>query len=272
MRFAMRLLTARGREPVLPRPMTTMIPRPRAPLSCHAKLPLRAALVTDSLSIVVPVCNAEAVLAGQLARLLDILPDLTSRFEIVVVDDASTDHTVELARELAVQFPQLKLVRHRERRGAPAAVRTGLQWATGRTVFVQEDAASLSTRDLRRLWVLRNDEDVVVARANVRPRVFDDQLLEQLAAWGQQLKSLGHAATAEGGIHMIRREAALRLLADQASDDSGDGSGGDAAHTAQSPGADLPMMQARADRSHPTAGPRRAATFLRHLKNLALGE
>lgn len=228
--------------------------------------------MTDSLSIVVPVCNAEAVLAGQVARLLDILPDLTSRFEIVVVDDASTDHTVELARELAVQFPQLKLVRHRERRGAPAAVRTGLQWATGRTVFVQEDVASLSTRDLRRLWSLRNDEDIVMARTDVRPRVFDDQLLQQLAAWGQQLKSVGHAAAAEGGIHMIRRDAALRLLADESSDDSGDGSGGDTTFAAQSPVANPSIGHSRADQSHPRTRPRHAATFLRHLKNLALGE
>jgi glycosyltransferase involved in cell wall biosynthesis len=217
----------------------------------------RACLVNDSLSIVVPVRNAEATLAGQIARLLDVLPDLTGRFEIVLVDDASTDHTVELARELATRYPQLRLVRHRDQLGLEAAVRTGLQWATGRTVFVQEDPATLSMADLRRLWGLRDNEEVVMARAEGRPNAFDQRLLDRLARWGRALQR--EAARARG-IHMIRRDAALELLADDAPE----------IEPAITPHA--PDQQARADQSHAALHPRRAATFLRHLKTLALGE
>jgi glycosyltransferase involved in cell wall biosynthesis len=214
--------------------------------------------VNDSLSIVVPVCNAEATLTGQIARLLDVLPDLTGRFEIVVVDDASTDHTVELARELAARYPQLRLIRHREQRGIEAAVRTGLQWVTGRTVFVQEDSASLSTSDLRRLWGLRDKEEVVMARADGRPNAFDQRLLDRLERWGRALQQ---EAARVRGIHMIRRDAALQLLADDSPDC-------DPAIT-QSP---VEPQHARTDAMHTTPRPRRSATFLRHLKNLALGE
>ncbi len=215
--------------------------------------------MNDSLSIIVPVRNAEASLAGQVARLLEILPDLTGQFEIVVVDDASTDHTVELVRDLAAQFPQLKLFRHRDVRGIEAAIRTGLQWATGRTVFVQDDPASLSTSDLRRLWALRHEEDLVVARSDARPRVFDEQLLQRLAAWGRKVKSLADTPGGAGGTHMIRRDAALLLLAVEPGDET----------------ATEPVSAAtgkRTDTSHAAALPRRARTFLRHLSNLALGE
>jgi glycosyltransferase involved in cell wall biosynthesis len=213
--------------------------------------------VNDSLSIVVPVRNAEATLATQIARLLDVLPDLAGHFEIVLVDDASTDHTVELARELATQYPQLKLVRHRDQRGIEAAVRTGLQWVTGRIVFVQENAASLSTADLRRLWALRHDEDVVMARADGRSSAFDQRLLDRLARWGRALQ---REAARAGGIHMIRRDAAIESLADYTPD------------TEQTMTHVASEQQARADRSHAAPRPRHAGTFLRHLKNLALGE
>jgi glycosyltransferase involved in cell wall biosynthesis len=214
--------------------------------------------VNDSLSIVVPVRNAEATLARQIGRLLDILPDLTGRFEIVLVDDASTDHTVELARELASQYPQLRLVRHREYRGTEAAVRTGLQWTSGRIVFVQEDPTAINMTELRRLWSMRENEEVVVAQAEGRPTAFDDRLLERLARWGRALQL--EAARAKG-MHMLRRDAAMQLLADDSADIE-----------PPIPQHATPPSQSRADQSHDAPRPRRSGTFLRHLKNLALGE
>ncbi len=214
--------------------------------------------MNDSLSIIVPVRNAEAALTAQIGKLLDLLPDLTSRFEIVVVDDGSTDQTIDLVRDLAAQFPQVRLIRHRESRGIEAAVRTGLQWAEGQTVFVQEDAASLSATDLRRLWALRDDDEVVMARSVARPGVFDPQLLDRLSEWGRTLQAAGQAAG--GGIHMIRRAAVEKLLADGEPDD-------EPAVT------HLPAASsARADNSHPSLAPPRSASFLRHLKALTLGE
>ena len=217
--------------------------------------------MNDSLSIVLPVCNAEATLPGQVARLLDVLPDLSPRLEIVLVDDASDDQTVDVARELAAEFPQLRLIRHRDRRGLPAAVRTGLQWARGRTVFVQEDPGALSTCQLRRLWSLRNDEQLVIARTLASPRALDEQLLERLAHWGRGLAQRVPAVLGDGGIHMMRREAALQLLADGSDDENGQG-----VTPVKTP------THARADAPHATARPRRDATFLRHLRNLAMGE
>ena len=164
-----------------------------------------------------------------------------------------------MVRELATQYPQLRLIRHREPRGVEAAVRTGLQWAQGRTVLVQENAASLSSTDLRQLWSLRHDEELVMARAASRPGVFDPQLLDRLSQWGQTLKTADQSANA-GGIHMIRRAAVERLLADNGGDE-------DLALT------ELPARPpVRTDRPHATLPPRKSSSFLRHLKNLALGE
>jgi Glycosyltransferases involved in cell wall biogenesis len=212
--------------------------------------------VNDSLSIVVPVRNAETTLAPQIAKLLDVLPDLTGQFEVVVVDDGSTDHTVELVRDLASQYPQLRLIRHRETRGIEAAIRTGLQWAHGRTIFVQEDASALSAADLRELWSLRQDEELVMARAVPRKGVFDAQLLDRLDQWGRTLKAASQSPRGSS-IHMIRRAAVERLLADNATDDT--------LCVTQ-----LPSKAVRADDSHPAPPQQRGSSFLRHLKGLTL--
>jgi polyisoprenyl-phosphate glycosyltransferase len=216
--------------------------------------------LNDSLSIIVPVRNAEARLAEQVGHLLDVLPDLTTHFEIVLVDDGSTDHTVELARELARQYPQLRLIRHVEPRGPEAALKTGLAWAQGQTVFVQEDPAAPSSTDLRRLWSLRHDQEVVMARVEPRPGLFDPGLLERLTTWGQALRNLarGHSAC---GIHMIRRRAATTLAAD--------GIDGNELVVHQIPATE----HGRTDRAHqPQNSPRHAAQLLSHLRDLATGE
>ena len=114
-------------------------------------------LSIDTLSIIVPVRDVEATLAHQVHNLLDILPDLTQRFEIILVDDGSRDHTVDIARELNRQYPQLRLIGHQQPLGREAAIKSGLRIATGETVLVQEDEGAISPTNLRRLWSLRHD-------------------------------------------------------------------------------------------------------------------
>lgn len=166
--------------------------------------------MNDSLSIIVPVRNAEALLHRQVHQLLELLPELTSDFEIVIVDDGSTDHTADTALELAREYPQLRLVCHSEPRGREIAVKTGLSSAQGQTVLVQEDFADVSPTDLRRLWSLRHDRQLVMARTHRQPGVFDADLIERLTTWGQALRNLARRASA-GGIQMIRRDGAQSL-------------------------------------------------------------
>jgi glycosyltransferase involved in cell wall biosynthesis len=211
-------------------------------------------VVNDSLSLVLPVRNVEGTLAQRVGRLLDLLPDLTSRFEIVVVDDGSIDHTADVAGELARQYPQLRLIRYDRPRGLDAAAHAGLQSARGATVLVQEDSAPLSPTDLRRLWALRHDQGVVMARTQQRPGVFEPELLERLSAWGQALRELAKKSAC-GGVQMIRREGAIAISS-----------------TSKAPANSLSDRD-RTDYPHAIEHFRRhSQVFLQQLSDLALGE
>src|SRR5580700_8422127 len=82
--------------------------------------------VTPPLSVLMPVHNVQATLAVDAAKLLDTLPELTAWFDLLIIDDGSTDATCEVAEELVTIYPQVRLVRHAVRRGVEGSWRVGL--------------------------------------------------------------------------------------------------------------------------------------------------
>jgi hypothetical protein len=167
--------------------------------------------LNETLSVIVPVFNAQNSLAREVHELLEVLSDLSSRFELLVVDDGSTDQTSEVACELARQFPQIRILRHPRRTGASASAQSGLRQATGDFVFVQDEFSPLNCMELRRLWEQRMDDRQPTARV-ASPGGLDSGLLKRLSDWGVTLRRDGQGKGAPSGpqrcgIQMIRRHA-----------------------------------------------------------------
>lgn len=88
----------------------------------------------ECLSVVIPAYNEEATLAGVVQRVLGV-PNL---YEVVVVDDCSTDQTGAIAEELARLNPRVRVVRHKVNGGKTEALKTGFSLTTGDIVIVQD--------------------------------------------------------------------------------------------------------------------------------------
>ena len=85
-----------------------------------------------AISVVVPVFNAEKYLSG----CLESLKNQTFRnFEVLLVDDCSTDKSREICEKYVAEDSRFKLFIHRENRGPGAARNTALDVASGETVF-----------------------------------------------------------------------------------------------------------------------------------------
>ena len=84
------------------------------------------------LSLVLP-CFQEASHLRQSARTISaVLEQTRYRYEILFVDDGSTDGTRELLPELCAQLPHARFVLHDRNRGRGAAFKTGFAETTGR--------------------------------------------------------------------------------------------------------------------------------------------
>jgi dolichol-phosphate mannosyltransferase len=109
--------------------------------------------MTPELSVVVPVCN-EAENVGPLAR--EIATALAGRpFEILFVDDGSTDTTAAAVLAARVTIPEIRLLRHSFRSGQSAAVTTGVRHARADWVGTLDGDGQNDPGDLPRLFAAR---------------------------------------------------------------------------------------------------------------------
>lgn len=217
------------------------------------------------LSIILPVYNRQTRLDRQVRELLEILPDLTPEFEVLIVDDASTDSTEEVALELCREYPQVSLTRHMERRGFEACVHSGVVLAGGQVLFVHDSPLGPSIGQLTRLWQLRHRQQGVATTAPAPEANEQRDWLGRLLQWGRHLREHHVEVAAPAGLRMLSgpvidgiRKQQIRL-------------------------ADLPMQsvhQATAAADDATAAPLpshaqatgRGPNFLSRVKDFAVGE
>jgi glycosyltransferase involved in cell wall biosynthesis len=105
----------------------------------------------SELSYFFPAHNEEANLHGLVEEALGALPGLADRFEIVVVDDGSTDATPRIADELAAAHPEVRVVHHSTNFGYGAALRSGFATARYGNVAFTDGDRQFKVRDLGRL-------------------------------------------------------------------------------------------------------------------------
>ena len=108
--------------------------------------------MTHSLTILVPVRNAQATLASSVQEALEVFSELSDRLELLIVDDASDDATGEVAEELRRNYPQVRSVYHGERLGREAAIRSGLNHARGDIVLLRDDEDGMAPAEVVRWW------------------------------------------------------------------------------------------------------------------------
>lgn len=111
----------------------------------------------DSLSVVIPVHNGQSILTLAVGRILDVMPDLVGRFEVLIVDDGSNDGTEEAAWDLAARYTQVDYVRHPIPLGMAEAVRSGLEAVSGEYVLICEGSASMAVERMVAMWRQRSE-------------------------------------------------------------------------------------------------------------------
>jgi len=132
-----------------------------------------------SVSVFFPCYNEQGNVARTVENALRVLEKLNADFEIIVVDDGSSDGTGRIADEMAGRDKQIKVVHHQRNLGYGAALRSGFAAATKELVFYTDGDGQFDMNEMPSLLPLMAQWDIVSCyRLNRR-----DPFIRKVNAW-----------------------------------------------------------------------------------------
>jgi putative flippase GtrA len=133
-----------------------------------------------SLSVVLPAYNEEQVIGATLEHVLNLQAAWLKDFEVIVVNDGSTDHTGAIVSTIAETSQRVKVITHERNQGYGAALADGFAAANKELTFFMDSDGQFDFRDLARLLLFIDEYDAVIGYRQHR----QDTRLRKLNAWG----------------------------------------------------------------------------------------
>ena len=121
-----------------------------------------------SISYFCPVFNEAEHIASHLHRVEEVLTKAAQWFEIVVIDDGSTDDTAKILMHLQQNIPSLRVVTHSTNQGYGYALRRGLEEVRGEYIFYTDSDGQYDPSDLLRMVDKICPESAIVGRRSER--------------------------------------------------------------------------------------------------------
>src|SRR4051812_17782232 len=111
-------------------------------------MPALPAQKPAGLTVFFPAYNDSGTIASMVIRAVQAASQLTSDFEIIIVNDGSADATASIADELARTYPNVRVVHHPKNRGYGGALQTGFRSATKDLIFYTDGDAQYDPAEL----------------------------------------------------------------------------------------------------------------------------
>ncbi len=164
-----------------------------------------------NLSVVFPVHNEADSLGELLSRLLPVLKGLNQSYEVIFVDDASTDRSWEVMKELRANNPHVRVIRFKKNCGESAALEAGFKAARGDMVVAMDADLQSDPKDIPGLLEKLKEYDVAWGLRAERK----DEWLRSLVSWGgntlRQVIMGDNARDAGSPLRVMRHEVVQKV-------------------------------------------------------------
>ncbi len=170
----------------------------------------RVAVREQFISVIIPAYNEEEAIAGDLSKTLECMDASGYDYEVIVVDDGSTDRTADIVR----QFPRVRLLQHARNRGTGAATNTAVRAARGEIIAMTDGDGTYPVQDIPRLLQYMDEYDMVVGARTKEAGTM--KVLRTPAKWF--IRSLASYLTEtpipdlNSGLRVFKKSLALKFM------------------------------------------------------------
>jgi len=132
-----------------------------------------------SISVFFPCYNEQDNITRVVEQALTVMGKLNADFEVIIVNDGSSDGTGQIAEEIASQKDRVKVVHHRTNLGYGAALQSGFKAATKKLVFYTDGDGQFDINEMPPLLRLMEQYDIVSCYRLNR----QDNLIRKINGW-----------------------------------------------------------------------------------------
>ena len=174
------------------------------------------------LSIIIPAYNEETRLPQTLEEIDRFLQQQSYTYEVIIVENGSTDRTTEVAESFARQHPYVRVLHSRKGKGA--AVKTGILNARGEYLFICDADLSMPIEEVSKfLPPVLNSYDIAIASREVPgARRYDEPFYRHLEGrvfnWIVRVLAVPGIQDTQCGFKCFKREVALDIFPYQTMD------------------------------------------------------
>lgn len=105
----------------------------------------------SSLSVFFPCLNDGKSIPGLLEKTYEVLPKITNDFEVIIIDDGSTDDTPQITKKLRTKYKNLRIIRNKKPSGYGGVLKIGFGSAKKDWVFYTDGDGQYDPSELKNL-------------------------------------------------------------------------------------------------------------------------
>ena len=135
------------------------------------------------ISVIIPIYNEEENIQKLIRQLVDVLKKLSPNYEIIAIDDGSTDNSLKVLKTLIKKISTLRIISFKINQGQTAAIMAGIDHSCGKIIIPIDADLQNDPHDINKLYKRINDGFDVVSgwRKNRKDSFFSRVILSKIA-------------------------------------------------------------------------------------------
>ena len=166
------------------------------------------------ISVIIPVYNEQDSILSTIEAVNKVFSSSTSTFELILVNDGSTDNSSEILKEAQRLYPHLSIFQHEENLGYGAALKTGIAQSSYDRILILDADQTYPIHEIPKLLECSQESDMVVgSREGSEARIPPIRKpAKVILAWLAEFLSNRHIPDLNSGFRIFKKEIARNWI------------------------------------------------------------